>query len=89
MPSTPQQTIPVAGILRVQLPTTRGLAVLKITNESANIMFYVMKQGSYGDPILPNNGSNAYHRYQGDKPPRSFYVRGTALDTFAVYYEER
>jgi len=92
VPSTPQQTIPAAGIIRIQLPTTRKLAVLKITNESARIMFYVDRGGAagvyYGDPIPANYGSVAYHLVDGDKPPATFYVRGTATDTFAIHYEE-
>jgi len=87
MPSLPQQTIPAAGFLAIEIRTEKALAVLKITNEGANIMRYVISPGGYGDIIPPNNGSCAYHYVDGDRPPNRFIIFGTAADTFSVYYE--
>jgi len=87
MPSLPQQTIPAAGFVQITLRTTKPLAVLKITNESANIMRYVITPANYGDIIPPNNGSIALHYVDGDRPPNTFRIYGTATDTFGVYYE--
>lgn len=87
MPSLPQQVIPAVGWIQIRLRTTKRLAVLKITNESVNIMRYVESPGNYGDIIPPNNGSIALHRVDGDKPPNTFRIYGTAADTFSVYYE--
>lgn len=87
MPSLPQQVIPAAGQIQITIRTTKKLAVLKITNEGANIMRYVISLANYGDIIPPNNGSVAYHHVDGDRPPYTFWIVGTAADTFAVYYE--
>jgi len=87
MPSLPVQVIPAAGIIQITIPTKKGLAVLKITNESANIMHYVDRSGQYGDPIQANYGSVAYHTIEKDRPPNTFWVTGTPADEFAVYFE--
>ena len=87
MPSLPQQAIPAAGEIQITLRTVKRLAVLKITNEGANIMRYVKTLANYGDVIPPNNGSVAYHFVDGDRPPNTFWIVGTAADTFSVYYE--
>ena len=88
MGGLPQQTIPAATIIMVQIPTKKGLTVLKITNESPRAMQYRDKPGIYGDPIPVNGGSCAYHKIHGDKIPHTFYVSGTAGDTFSVYFAE-
>ena len=88
MPSLPLQTLPVAGVIKFQLPTIKGLAVLKITNLSVNIMRYRDKDNNYGDVIPPNNGSVSYHIVDKDFIPNTFWVLGTATDTFAIYYQE-
>jgi len=87
MPSLLQQTLPAAGEIQIRLRTTRRLSVLKITNEAVNIMRYCITLANYGDIVPPNNGSVAYHRVDGDKPPNTFWIVGTAGDTFSVYYE--
>lgn len=87
MPSTPQQVIPAAGEIQITIRTDKEIAVLKITNEGANIMRYVISLANYGDIIPANNGSVAYHRVDGDRPPNTFWIVGTAADTFSVYYE--
>jgi len=89
MPSLPQQTIPAAGLIPITIRTEKDLAVLKLTNEGANIMRYVVSPGGYGDIIPPNNGSIALHYVDGDRPPNRFIIFGTAADTFSVYYEGR
>lgn len=87
MPSLDQQTIPASGSQRIDLPTKKGLAVLKLTNESPRAMRYRDKDSNYGD-VIPANGSVAYHTFLKDKIPRTFWVLGTAADTFAVYFTE-
>lgn len=87
MPSLPQQVIPAAGYLQITIRVDKGLAVLKITNEAVNIMRYVESPANYGDIIPANMGSIALHTVDGDKPPNTFRIYGTAADTFAVYYE--
>lgn len=90
MPSLALQPIPAAGELKRQIPLVKKtLAVLKITNPSANIMNYVDRQGSPGDPIPVNYGSVALHYVDGDRPPNTFWITGTAADIPHIYYEVR
>ena len=89
MPSIPQQTISAAGIDAYDVKTEKGLAVLKITNESVNPMYFITRSGHDGDLIPPNYGSCAYHYVDGDRPPSRFWVAGTAGDTWRAYFEVR
>jgi len=90
MPSLQPQAIPAAGVLTIQIPLTKKtLAVLKITNPAVNIMHYVDHQGANGDPIPINYGSVAYHYVDGDRPPNTFWITGTAADIPEIYYEVR
>ena len=89
MPSLPQQVIPAALVVKVQIRTEKGLAVLKITNEGATPLRYADTDGRYGDVIPPNFGSCAYHYVDLDRPPNTFWVYGVLANTFSVYYEVR
>ena len=90
MPSLQPAAIPAAGVLVRQIPLIKKtLAVLKITNPAANIMRYVDRQGHNGDPIPMNWGSVALHYVDGDRPPNTFWITGTAADIPEVYYEVR
>ena len=62
---------------------------MKITNPTIRVMRYVDRQGHNGDPIPPNWGSVAYHYEDGDRPPNTFWITGTAADIPEVYYEVR
>ena len=90
MPSLQPAPIPAAGVLVRQIPLVkRTLAVLKITNPSIRVMYYVDRQGHGGDPIPPNFGSVALHYVDGDRPPNTFWITGTAADIPHIYYEVR
>ena len=90
MPALDVAPIPAAGVLKVQIPLTdKTLAVLKITNVTPRLMYYNDRQGIPGDPIPPNVGSCAYHYMQGDRPPNTFWITGTAADIPHIYYVVR
>ena len=90
MPSLDVAPIPAAGVLKVQIPIKdKTLAVLKITNLTPRLMYYGDKSGIAGDPIPPNNGSCAYHYVDGDRPPNTFWITGTAADEPQIYFVVR